>query len=103
MAEATRSRPKMWGKSIVGFGRYRYAYASGRRGEWFLTGFSPRKRDLTLYVMSGFEGTGPLLKKLGKFRKGKGCLYIRRLDDIHQPTLRKLVVQSMRKLARSAA
>lgn len=103
MAQATHARSKMWGPSIVGFGRYRYHYASGRTGEWFLTGFSPRKRELTLYVMAGFEGYGPLLKKLGKHRLGKGCLYLKGLEDVHLPTLTKLIVASTRKLAKSAA
>jgi hypothetical protein len=92
----------MWGKTIVGFGRYRYAYASGRQGEWFLTGFSPRKRELTLYIMAGFKDSGALLKKLGRHRTGKGCLYVRRLDDIHLPTLRRLITQSTRTLSRSS-
>jgi hypothetical protein len=101
MSQATRNRPKMWGKSIVGFGRYRYQYASGRSGEWFLTGFAPRKRELTLYIMSGFEAYGTLLKGLGKYKTGKGCLYLKSLDDVHLPTLRKLIVQSTRRLAKS--
>jgi hypothetical protein len=92
----------MWGSSIVGYGRYRYRYASGREGEWFLTGFSPRKRELTVYLMSGFEELGPLLEKLGKHRRGKGCLYLKSLDDVHLPTLRKLIVSSTRRLAKSS-
>jgi hypothetical protein len=103
MGQVTRSRPKMWGKTIVGFGRYRYTYASGRQGEWFLTGFSPRKREMTLYIMSGLQGYGDLLRKLGKHRKGVGCLYVKSLDGIHLPTLRKLIVQSTRRLAKTSA
>jgi hypothetical protein len=100
MRKATGAEPKMWGSSIVGFGAYHYRYANGREGDWFLTGFSPRKQNLTLYIMGGFEQHAELLKSLGKHKTGKGCLYINRLDDIDLPTLRKLVkrsVQHMRK------
>ena len=103
MGEATHARPKMRGKSIVGFGKYHYKYASGRQGEWFLTGFSPRKRDLTLYIIPGFEGYGTLLKQLGKHRTGRGCLYLKGLDDIHLPTWRKIISRSRRSLARRSA
>jgi hypothetical protein len=103
MGQATRSRPKMWGKSIAGFGRYRYQYASGRSGEWFLTGFAPRKRDLTLYLTSGFDGSGTLLKAPGKHKTGRGCLYLKSLDEVHLPTLRKLIVQSTRRMAKANA
>ena len=102
MGQATHRRPTMWGKSIVGFGTYRYSYASGRSGEWFLTGFAPRKRELTLYIMSAFEGYGTLLKGLGKYKTGKGCLYLKDLDDVHLPTLRKLIVQSTRRMAKAS-
>jgi hypothetical protein len=101
MSQVTRSRPKMWGTSIVGFGRYRYA-RNGHTLEWFLTGFAPRKRDLTVYLMAGFQGYGDLLRKLGKHRKGVGCLYLRSLDDIHLRTLRRLIVQSTRRLAKTS-
>src|SRR5690349_21006982 len=66
MKSATRSEPAMWGRGIVGFGRYRYKYDAGTKGEWFLVGFSPRKQDLSLYIMSGLERYSALLKKLGK-------------------------------------
>lgn len=69
-------------------------------GEWFLTGFAPRKREMTLYIGSGFEGYGTLLKGLGKVKTGKGCLYLKSLDNVHLPTLRKLVVQSTRRMAK---
>ena len=72
----------MWGDSIVGFGSYHYRYKSGREGDWPLTGFSPRKRDLTLYVMAGFDRYGALMRRLGKYRTGKSCLYIKTLADI---------------------
>lgn len=96
MAQVTKAEPEMWGTSIVGFGRYRYKYASGREGEWFLTGFSPRKQNLTLYIMSGFAEYDSLLKKLGKYTTGKSCLYIKRLDDVHVPTLKRLIQKSVK-------
>jgi hypothetical protein len=96
MKEATRSEPRMWGSSIVGFGIQRYKYASGREGDWPLIGFSPRKQNLTLYIgLSGFDCDAELLK-LGKHSVGKGCLYFKRLDDIDLPTLRKLIRESVK-------
>lgn len=82
MQKITKQQPKMWGGSIVGFGEYHYKYVSGREGDWFLTGFSPRKNNLSLYIMSGFEKNPQLMKKLGKFKTGKSCLYINKLSDI---------------------
>jgi hypothetical protein len=82
MKEATGASPKMWGPSIVGFGDSHYKYESGREGDWFLTGFSPRKQNLTLYIMNGLAKHGTLLKKLGKHKTGKSCLYINRLEDV---------------------
>jgi hypothetical protein len=101
MRKATKAEPVMWGSSIVGFGTYRYKYASGREGEWPLTGFSPRKQNLTLYITSGFEQYEELLKSLGKFKTGKACLYINRLDDVHLPTLRKLIKQSVQHMIKT--
>lgn len=75
MREATGVEPKMWGRSIVGFGSYKCRYESGREGEWPITGFSPRKNDLTLYIMPGFESVAALMAKLGKHKTGKSCLY----------------------------
>jgi hypothetical protein len=95
MKEATGAKPAMWGDSIVGFGSYHYKYASGREGDWFLAGFSPRKHNLTLYIMSGFSGSADLMEKLGKHKTGKSCLYINQLDDLHRPTLKKLVKSSV--------
>lgn len=95
MRKVTKSEPKMWGTSIVGFGSYHYKYESGREGDWFLTGFSPRKQNLTLYIMPGFAKYDALLSKLGKHKTGKSCLYINSLDDIDLPTLRELVQQSV--------
>ena len=95
MRSATGAKPVMWGDSIVGFGRYEYRYASGREGSWFLVGFSPRKRDLTLYIMSGFDGYDELLGRLGRYRTGKSCLYIKRLDEIDLQVLEQLVSTSV--------
>ncbi len=96
MKDVTKKEPRMWGDSIIGFGSYRYKYASGREGEWFLTGFSPRKHTLTLYITAGFEMYGSLLMDLGKYTTGKSCLYIKKLEDIDLKTLRELVRQSVR-------
>ncbi len=91
MEEITGEKPKMWGPSIVGFGSYHYKYASGREGDWPETGFSPRKKDLTLYIMMGFEKHADLMEKLGNHSTSKSCLYIKRLSDVHIPTLKKLI------------
>ena len=96
MRKATRAEPKLWGSSIIGFGDYHYVYDSGREGAWFLAGFSPRKQNLTLYLMGGFPQYEALLKKLGKHKTGKACLYINKLQDVDLPTLRTLVAESAR-------
>ena len=101
MKDATGARPRMWGPSIVGYGTYHYKYASGREGDSFLAGFSPRKQNLTLYIMSGFSTFDSTLRKLGKHSTGKSCLYVKRLDDIDLGILTELVeasVQHVRKL-----
>jgi len=95
MTQVTRSAPRMWGPSIVGFGEYKYRYPNGREMEWFLAGFSPRKQSLTLYLMGGFSESGDLMQKLGKHKTGKSCLYIKAIDDVHLPTLKKLIKQSV--------
>jgi len=95
MRQATGAEPKMWGSSIVGFGDYHYRYESGRESDWFLAGFSPRKQNLTLYIMSGFDEYDALMAKLGKHACGKSCLYIKRLSDVDMPTLTALVEQSV--------
>jgi hypothetical protein len=95
MRKATDAEPKMWGTNIVGFGDCHYLYESGREADWFLTGFSPRKQALTLYVMGGYARHGELLDQLGKHKMGKGCLYLSSLEDVHLPTLRKLINQSV--------
>lgn len=95
MKAETKSEPAMWGTSIVGFGRHQYKYESGRELEWFLVGFSPRKQDLTLYIMGGLERYPALMKKLGKHKMGKSCLYIKKLEDVDLPTLKQLIKQSV--------
>jgi hypothetical protein len=95
MQEATGDRPRIWGSGMVGFGSYHYKYASGREGDWFLTGFAPRKNDLTLYIMPGFDRFEALMKKLGKHKTGKSCLYIKRLSDIDPAVLKELVADSV--------
>jgi hypothetical protein len=99
MQQVTQSKPVMWGDAIIGFGSYHYCYESGREGDWFLTGFSPRKQNLTLYIMSGFDQHDALLAKLGKHTTGKSCLYIKRLEDINLPALEELVRLSVEFLA----
>ena len=95
MQQATGKPPRMWGSSIIGFDRYAYTYASGRSGEWFQVGLSPRKRNLTLYIMPGFADYDGLLSRLGKHRTGKSCLYISRLSDVDQDVLRQLITDSV--------
>jgi hypothetical protein len=98
MKQITKAEPKMWGGSIVGFGDYHYKYASGREGDWFLTGFSPRKQSLTLYLMTYLEKHETILKKLGKYKTGKGCLYINKLEDVNMKVLKELINASIKKL-----
>jgi hypothetical protein len=102
MKRITGSAPQMWGPNIVGYGSYHFRYESGREGDWFVTGFSPRKRDLTLYIMSGFPRHDVLMKKLGKYKTGKSCLYIKRLDDVDLDVLEELIRRSMQHLAGNA-
>lgn len=96
MQAATKAEPRMWGSNIVGFGTYHYSYASGQEADWPIVGFSPRKQNITLYLSSGFEQYDELLSKLGKHSCGKVCIYIKRLSDIHVPTLKKLVNASVK-------
>ncbi len=95
MRAATGARAKMWGPSIVGFGSYHYKYASGREGDWMLVGFSPRKQNLSVYIMPGFERFAALMKKLGKYKTGKSCLYIKRLEDVDEAVLEQLIRDSV--------
>ena len=92
MEEATGAKARMWGTSIVGFGDYRYKSArTGRDSDWFVVGFAPRKGTLALYLLSGLHKHDALLRKLGKHKTGKGCLYIKTLDDVDAGVLKKLV------------
>lgn len=94
MKQATKSEPKMWGSSIVGFGRRHYKYASGHEGDTCILGFAPRKEALALYLLGGLEPLGKHLARLGKHKTGKGCLYIRRLEDVDLAALRALLKQA---------
>jgi len=98
MKQATKAEAKMWGASIVGFGDFHYKYASGREGDWFLLGFSPRKQNLTLYIMGGLEQHAALLKKLGKHTTGVGCLYVKTLADIDKKTLKAIMADAVKDL-----
>ena len=102
LQKATKTEPKMWGDSIVGFGTYHYVGKSGREGDWFLAGFSPRKQNLTLYMLGGWEPEGELLAKLGKHSLGKGCLYIKRLDDVNEPALKRLIGTALKRAKKIA-
>jgi hypothetical protein len=95
MQEVTGEPAVMWGSSIVGFGKYRYKYQSGRTGEAQLTGFSPRKQNLTLYITSGFEQFEPLMRRLGRHKTGKSCLYLNALQDVDMAVLRELISRSV--------
>ena len=103
MKRVTKTDPKMWGDSIVGFGSYHYKYKSGREGEWPLVGFSPRKQNLTLYIMSGFSEYDALLENLGKYKTGKSCLYIKKLADVNMGILETLVKESVEHVAATNA
>ena len=98
MKQVTKEEPKMWGSSIVGFGSYHYKGKSGREGDWMLTGFSPRKQNLTLYLMGGFDEQAVLLKKLGKHKTSVGCLYINKLADVDKKVLKELVQASVKRM-----
>ena len=91
----SKNKAKMWGDSIIGFGKYHYKYKSGREGDWMRIGFSPRKQNLTLYIMDGFEKYSELMEKLGKFKTGKSCLYIKKMQDIDINILKELVAESL--------
>ena len=96
MGEITQTEPHLWGTSIMGFGEYHYKYKTGREGDWFLTGFAPRKQALTLYLMCDLAHDGLDFKGLGKYKLGKGCLYIKRLTDINIEVLKKIIKDSIR-------
>lgn len=99
MQRLTGHPPKMWGPSIIGFGSYHYKYDSGREGDMCRIGFSPRKGKTVLYIVDGFEGHGALLEKLGKFKTGKSCLYLKKLSDVDEAVLEQLIVGSMEWMA----
>jgi hypothetical protein len=95
MKRVTGEDPVLWGPAIVGFGSYHYKYESGREGDWFVAGFSPRKQSLTLYIMGGFSPHDEIMARLGKYKTGKGCLYINKLDDVDMDVLEELVRSSV--------
>lgn len=88
----TKLEPKMWGGSIIGYGRYEYRYESGREGEYFLAGFSPRKASSTIYIMPGYQDLSEMLARLGKHKTGKCCLYINKLNDIDESVLEEIII-----------
>jgi Domain of unknown function (DU1801). len=101
LENATKTKGEMWGTSIIGFGRYQYKYSDGRSMEWMKVGFAPRKQNIVLYLVSGFDSYEDLLSQLGKHSRSKGqggCLYVKRLSDVHLPTLKKLVKNSVAKV-----
>lgn len=101
MKAITKEKPIMWGTSIVGFGSYHYKYKSGREGDWLLTGFSPRARNLTVYIMPGFSRYEDLMSRLGPHKTGVSCLYIKTLSEIRMPVLRSLIRESVRYMKRA--
>jgi hypothetical protein len=103
MEKVTGEKPKMWGASIVGFGQYHYKYASGHEGDICITGFSPRKANLSLYVLAGAEGQSDLLAKLGKHKASKGCLYIKKLDDVNLDVLEMIVINCVNTVKKKVA
>lgn len=100
MKKVTGESPKMWGQGIVGFGSYHYVYNSGREGDWFLTGFGPRKQNLSTYLIAGADHSPELLQQLGKYKTGKGCLYIKNLDTVDTKVLEELVNDSVTEMKR---
>ena len=100
MEAATKAKPEMWGTAIVGFGRHQVAYAGGKTAEWMVTGFSPRKQNITLYL-GGLDQQADLMSQLGTHACGKGCLYIKRLSDVRLPVLKKLVLASVQQKTES--
>lgn len=98
MQKATKAKPKMWGESIVGFGDFEYTNSAKKVNSWFQCGFSPRKQALTLYLMGGYPKDADTAKKLGTFKTGGGCLYIKSMDDVHVPTLRSMIAESLKRI-----
>lgn len=102
MQDITKAPPVMWGPSIVGFGSYRYKYATGREGDWPLTGFSPRAKQLVLYVMPGCDGYGDMMAALGPVKCGVSCIYLKRLSDVPLPALKRLIKASVAHLKKTS-
>jgi hypothetical protein len=100
MEAATGCQPKMWGTSIIGYGTYHYVYASGREGDWMRLGFSPRKQNITLYLMAGVDRHPELLAKIGKFKTGKSCFYIKKLADVDKDILNELIRANLAEVTR---
>jgi len=98
MRRSTGARARMWGSSIVGYGTYSYTNSSNKECEWMLTGYSPRKQALSVYIMPGFSGFKTLMKKLGKHSTGRSCLYIKRLDDVDEKVLEEIIDRSVRQM-----
>jgi hypothetical protein len=96
--EVTGKRPVMWGDSIIGYDSYHYKYASGQEGDWMMTGFSPRKQNLSIYIVPGFDNQTSLLEKLGPHKTSVSCLYIKRLSDVHLPTLKKIIAKGYKEM-----
>jgi len=92
----TGEQPVIWGPSLIGFGKYHYNYESGREGDFFIAGFSPFKTALTIYILSGMSKFPNLMAKLGKYKTGKSCLYLKKLDDIDRPVLKELMSESVK-------
>lgn len=101
MQDVTKAPPVLWGTSIVGFGQYRYKYATGREGDWPLTGFAPRSKQLVLYVMPGCDGYDDMVAALGPVKRGVSCIYVKRLADLDQKALRRLVKLSVAHLRKT--
>ena len=97
-SEVTGTKPKLWGSSIIGFGEYHYKYDSGREGDFLATGFSMRKSGPTIYIMPGYSNYPELMKKIGPHKLGKSCLYLKNLDNVHLPTLKKLIKTGLKDL-----
>ncbi|MCB9233635.1 MAG: DUF1801 domain-containing protein [Bacteroidia bacterium] len=96
MEEVTGEQPVMWGPSIVGYGSYTYKYPNGKEMEWMTTAFSPRKQALTVYIMAGFAGYGELMARLGRYKTGKSCLYIKKLEEVDLEVLKELIRESVK-------
>lgn len=95
MTQLSGAEAKLWGPSLVGFGNYHYQYDSGREGDFFRVGFSPRKTAHTIYIMPGFDRFDELMQKLGKYKTGKSCLYIKKLEDVDHEVLKELISESL--------